>query len=373
MDAVSDFSRDRTYARVTLSLLFLFSLTGNASANAGTPLIITSALHLLFGNLLLGIFEGCLLKDFFASGQRWVIPVMILANYASAWSAAALMNATYWDTDFLNLDNVRWFFLAMIVVAWVFTIVMEWPFIWLCFRGEIGAWKRSLQVSLKIQSISYVVMMVVYWYVSDTSLLSGTTVAKPSDFQLPDGIEIYYIAPEDGDVYRRSISGEAPEKVSDLNSKSYWDRLFVTPMTDGMQTDLKALLSTPERKIDLASGLAVRNVPSADKPREERDTWFKVGDADKLAVPVESEWGFETGFWGAEGLVAKNRKRGKRIELSLETPFVTWYARNAVHIAGDLVLFQLGTNQICVFHPATRRIAKLWNGQGFVAVIPRKE
>lgn len=86
---------------------------------------------------------------------------------------------------------------------------------------------------------------------------------------------------------------------------------------------------------------------------------------------AESEWEFKTGFWGAEGLVATNRKNGDTVGLSLETPFVTWSARNAVHIANDLVLFQLGANQICVFDPATRRIAKLWHGRGFVAVIPR--
>ncbi|RYD63923.1 MAG: hypothetical protein EOP84_33180 [Verrucomicrobiaceae bacterium] len=74
-----------------------------------------------------------------------------------------------------------------------------------------------------------------------------------------------------------------------------------------------------------------------------------------------------------EGLEARNLKSGEEVHLSMETPFCAWYARNAVHLPGDLVLFQLGENQICVFDPVTRRIALLWHGRGFVVVVPREE
>jgi hypothetical protein len=372
VDSVPDFSRYGTRLRVLMSLLLLFSLTGNASANAGTPLIWTGMLHLFFGNLMIGVFEGHLLAGFFRLRQQRAVFIMILANYASAWSAVGLMTAGWWDEDLLNLDNVRWVFCAMIATAWALTVVIEWPFVWFCFRGEPKAWRRSLKASLLVQTISYVVMMAWYWFVSGTSLLTGATMVKQSDFHLPDQMEIYYIDPADGDVYRRAASGGEREKVFDMNSNSSWDQLFVTPMTDDRHTDLKARLVRSEPAIDLASGLAVRDLPSADRPKD-RDMWFNFGKAAKLAVPAESEWEFETGFWGSEGLEATNRKRGHTVGLSLETPFVIWHARNAVHLANDLVLFQLGTNQICVFDPATRRIARLWYGRGFVAVIPRKE
>jgi hypothetical protein len=372
MTSMPVFSPHRIHDRVLLSLLLLFSLTGTASANAGTPLIWTGMIHLLFGNLIIGVFEGRLLTGCFQLRQRRTIPVMILANYASAWSAMGLMNAGWWDGDFLDLDNLRWTFCAMIAAAWAFTVVLEWPFIWFCFRGEPRARSRSMKASLLVQTISYVLMMAWYWFVSGTSLLTGVTIVAPSDFLLPDQMEIYYIDPTDGDVYRRMVSDVGPEKVFDLNSVSGAYQLFVTPMTDDGYTDLKATPGDPERIINVASRIAARDVFVTDRPQE-RSAWFKFGKAAKLAAPADSDWQFETGFWAAQGLVAKNRKLGRNIRVSLETPFAMWYARNAFHIANDLVLFQLGNNQICVFDPATKRIAMLWNGRGFVAVIPKKE
>lgn len=256
----------RTQAGVLLSLLLLFSLTGTASANAGTPLMWTGMFHLLFGNFIIGMFEGRLLTGCFQLRQRKTIPVMILANYVSAWSALGLMQAGWWDEDFVDLDNLRWMFCAMIAAAWALTVVLEWPFIWFCFRGEPGAWKKSMKASLLVQTISYVVMMAWYWFVSGTSLLTGVTIVKPSDFNLPDQVEICYIDPADGGVHRRQISGGKAEKVFDLNSDSLGDQLFVTPMTDDGHADLKATSGDPEKVIDVASKLAVSDFSPTDKP-----------------------------------------------------------------------------------------------------------
>jgi hypothetical protein len=54
----------------------------------------------------------------------------------------------------------------------------------------------------------------------------------------------------------------------------------------------------------------------------------------------------------------------------LKTPFVAWNVRNATHLPGNIVLFQLGENQVWVFDPDSRKVALLTHGTGPVAVIP---
>jgi hypothetical protein len=55
-------------------------------ADAGTPLMWTSMLHLLVGNALIGVGEGLLLVRLFKTSANWTIPVMMAANYFSAWT-----------------------------------------------------------------------------------------------------------------------------------------------------------------------------------------------------------------------------------------------------------------------------------------------
>lgn len=370
MKAAPDFRNDRILIRIWLPLLLLFSITGNASANAGTPLILSGAFHLLLGNLMIGICEGMLLSTFFGANVGRTFPTMILANYVSAWTAVGLLGLSAGWRNAMDLDNFRAIFCAMVAAAWVFTILLEWPFIRFCFRSTPNPWRKSLGASLVIQTVTYVLMMAWYWLVSGTSLLTGVTVVNPEDFKLPPSVEIYYIDPADGDAYRRPISGGVSEKVSNLDSKGWGEMLFATAPVDG-HTSLRAAMLNPTRSIEVIGRLPVTEA-TAQERNTSIGTWFNFGKALKLGSPGE-KWEFASGLWGAEGLHAKNRTSGETVRVSLETPFLIWYARNAVHLPGDLVLFQLGENQICVFDPATRRIARLWHGRGFVAVIPRNQ
>lgn len=355
-----------------MSLLFLGILTGNVCANAGTPLIITGGLYLLLGNFFIGIFEGFLLIRIFHIRKFSPIPVMVLANYASAWAAVGLSGMGYPGTDVIDIANVRTWFLVLMVAAWLFTVFVEWPFIRYCFRGEQRAWRRSFTASLVIQSVSYLIMIGLFWTVSGTSLLTSVTVVDPAELPLPTSVNIYYINPTDGGVYRRPIRGGGANKVFDLNSRSRYDQLFAVPDAgDGTHAALLARMRDPERTVEVLAGLAAK---ADDVPNEHRDTdsWFNFGHAAGLGVTENEKWKFETGFWAAEGLTAVNQGTGEKINVSMETPSCMWYVRNAIQLSSDLVLFQLGEDQICVFDPTKRRISYLWRGRGFTAMIPQQ-
>jgi hypothetical protein len=232
-------------------------------------------------------------------------------------------------------------------------------------------WKKSFKVSLVVQTISYIIMMVVYSIASNASLLTEVEVVKPGEFRFPETIEIFYIDPADGDVYRRSIQGGAAQKIYELNSTSRMDMLSTSPATHAASTELKAWIHSRKESIAIIPDLRVRHIAISEQP-EVTSIGMNDGRSAKLDVPAGTAWDFSTGFGNRGGLSATHRQTNERFEVSMEAPFLVWHARNAVHLPGDLALFQLGENQICVFDPATRRIALLWHARGFVAVIPRK-
>ena len=62
--------------------------------------------------------------------------------------------------------------------------------------------------------------------------------------------------------------------------------------------------------------------------------------------------------WGLlEGLYGTKEGTDSATGFSYETPFGEWAVRNAILLLTDKVLFQLGTDQICVYDPEMGRIA----------------
>jgi hypothetical protein len=96
---------------------------------------------------------------------------------------------------------------------------------------------------------------------------------------------------------------------------------------------------------------------------------FNIGDVSRLGTAGKSGWRFWSGFWALEGLNGENAKDGRRLHLSLETPFLEWYIRNATQLPGDQVVFQLGRDQICILDPDAKKIALLARGWGPIVAI----
>ena len=76
-----------------LLILALALFPSTASANAGTPLMWASMLHLVFGNAIIGLIEGLLLARLFKCSKRKSILTLIAANTALAGAVNASFNA----------------------------------------------------------------------------------------------------------------------------------------------------------------------------------------------------------------------------------------------------------------------------------------
>ena len=341
-------------------------------------------LHLLIGNAVIGIGEGLLLTRFFSVRAYTSVPLMIVANYASAWAGWGMLQTpalrpSPLDALSATLENGWAWFWVLLAAAYVATLVLEWPFVVLCVYRRQGWFRRSVRASLVVQSASYLVLFGWYWLVSPTSLYTQMHIVAPSALALPENVVVYYFSADGGDVYKRRVSGGAAEKICELGSHLGDDRLLVRRNdADEKLWDLVARVD-PDRcpgggLVAVLTGLAVEAAPES-RFESDPDSWegtrYNFGDAPRLGSAA-GEWDFEAGFWSVQGLTAVRRKSDERVQFAFATPFGEWFVRNAIALPTDKVLFQLGADQICAFDPATRRVALLWRGRGAVAVIEHR-
>lgn len=361
-----------------LVVVGLVALPQQAAANAGTPLMWASTIHLVIGNALVGLLEGLLLGWWFHVPRAKAVRAMIVANYASAWIGGFFIRGAMVEAFAMDLTNGWQWFWVMVVVTFCLTLILEWPFIAWRFRGAQDWLNRSVRASLVVQSSSYLLLFGWYWMASGTSLYTKMHVVASEDLALPESVLVYFIASSDGNVYRRGVTSGDEEKIYDLHSKDDNDRLFVRPSAlDTNRWDLMARLETGDRRnpsfVEVLTNLHVQAAPdwrsTHTDPPDYEGTWFSFGKVQGLGSATNSQWEFWAGFWPNQGLRAFQKETGTRVRFSYETPFGAWTVRNAVHLPTDKVLFQLGDDQICGFDPVERRVALLWHGRGPVPVI----
>jgi hypothetical protein len=361
-----------------LVLLIAGSVTSAPSvalANAGTPLMWATALHLLIGNACIGILEGVLLSRLFRIPVGPAIFLMIPANYFSAWIGLVALSTHLLRQFNVTLYNVQYVVWGMIAIAYVATLVIEWPFVLLCFWGTENWLRRSLKASLVVQSISYVLLFGWYGMASVSSLFNELTVVPLDQLAMPSDIRMYYIADEDGDVYSMELGSRERTKVYDLDSRDDSDCLSFdkTSSPTGFHK-IVALLKPKDRRQDEVLDIGV-TVPDRDCPKspmgwplmDARHPGPSQGTALKLGAASDSPWIFKAGYWPLLGLSGENSTTGEHVRFAVEMPYVQWNVRHATQLPSELVLFQLGRRQICVLDFRARKVAVLCFGRGPLA------
>jgi hypothetical protein len=213
--------------RIWLSVIVLALCPAVACANAGTPLMWASAFHLLIGNAVIGIGEGLILALLFRQKLALCIVVMLVANYFSAWIGTVFLIPLIWRTITPDLYSAwRWLW-CMVVVAYGFTLLLEWPFVALCLRKCNGWFRKSAWASLLVQSASYLAIFGLYWAASGTSLLTDVDLVQPSALSLPKGAMLYYIDETNNGVYLRDFDRGDARKVYVLEPSDGWATLLL--------------------------------------------------------------------------------------------------------------------------------------------------
>jgi hypothetical protein len=203
---------------------------------------------------------------------------VILAR-TSAWFGLSWLQSQFTQSLDLELYNAwRWVWI-MVGVSYLITLVLEWPFVALCFLRQRAWFRRSLIGCLLIQTISYVFLFGWYWGASGKSLYTQGVIVPPSEFALPSGGVVYYIGEEDGNVHCFDFDTRQARQVFQLGSTNLEDRLVVLPsQLDGGPYGISARLETASDEPvlrEVMGGLRDEQVAV----EEERDgkidgTWF---------------------------------------------------------------------------------------------------
>lgn len=337
----------------------------SALADVGTPLVWASAFHLFLGNAIIGLFEGWLLARFFELSKRRCVGFLIPANYFSAWIGMMLMSFLFnrFATDIYSGLRVTW---LLVAASYLLTLIVEWPFVALCFRGTQHWFIGSIKGSLLVQSASYVLLFGGYWLLSGTSLYTNMNVVLPDKISAPRGVVMFFIASSDGDVYRSELGSFTDTKVADLNSTNHWeDHLELKEsQVDGNYWDLAAVLERRQTVVLLPHISSIRQIaPEQAHRTSQYGGWgmapFQVGTA------TNSNWRFGWANWPDVGMWGRNGSHTVRIAFGI--PFGGWSPYRVIHLPDDKVLLQLDDNQICLVDVPDRKIALIKNGYGVLA------
>ncbi len=363
-------------------LPLLLTLSGHSSiptalANAGTPLMWASMFHMVFGNAIIGVGEGLLLARTYSCSKRRCVFILILANYLSAWIGYSLLVAPLVAIPDLSIENIRLWFLLFVFAAFLLTLLIELPFFWMAVRLRKLSFIRVLTATLLIHSVSYSLLFCWSWLVSRTSMMTRLEVVSADELDIPESYDLYFISRDGHHVLRVPLNSLAsPEEILPVTAHDRNDRLAARSRDDS-GFDLVIHLASDEiekQEEKLLIESFSDRAPIEPKYSEGYShhwlgTWSSFGSVPSIAS--RPEWEFRTGFWAAEGITATMSSSGREVHFSLETPFAAWATRNAVHLEGDFVLFQLGADQVCVLHPGTRKIALVARGKGPIAALSR--
>lgn len=363
-----------------LTLVLLISTPATVAANMGTPLMWASMLHLYIGNTIIGIIEGLVIARVFRTGHFRSVCLLIAANYFSAWLGVFVTGAVSSHLQ-IDLYNFKAILAAMVLGTYFFTLIVEWPFVAFCFRRTAGWIRRSLLANLLAQSVTYLLLLAWYGLASGTSFITSTNIVSLSDLRLPEKVYCHYISAEDGDVYSRNLSSANEKKIFHLNSSHSWDRLFARPV-EGNPEQLEIVASTEGNDrlhpsfsvVESLEGQGPHYTTTGVPPlsHETISIYIGIGEAPRLGSAQVSEWCVSTGSWSIDDMHGINNKTGQKFRFYLETPFLNWPISDAVHLPQDMILFQLGRDQICLLEIETRRIALVTRGWGPVAVLVKK-
>lgn len=358
--------------KITVVISLFAALPCIARADVGTPLVWAGAFHMILGNALIGLGEGYILARVFKLALRRCLWLLVIANYFSAWLGTFIVDAlsSWWTLDIYNALRVS---LELIFITYVFTLILEWPFVALAFKGT-GRWfSRSIKASLLIQTLSYLVLFGGYWLVSGKTLYTEMAIIPPEQVRLPENVQIFYIADTDGHVHQCSRthsdtnifslgftnvadSLRLQESKGDTNS---WDLVATrgwSHETDEALIVIPGIINGPPK-----SALVTRQYWLTQQ-------YWGWGTAPQIGSATNSPWHFGWSHWTDLGFWGRNRTTGEHLSVSYGTPVMGWHVWRVIQLPEDKVLFQLGDNQLCILDIATKRVGILARGHGPVAI-----
>jgi hypothetical protein len=328
-------------------------------------------LHMFFGNLIIGIGEGLILALLFKVGKLKSVLLLVAANYFSAWAGTFILHLLIVPALHLDIYNVLLFLWLLVIFTYLMTLVLEFPFVALVFRKDAKWFSKAVKGSLIIQTISYAVLFGWYWLASDASLVTDTEIVNPSEITLPGDVVIYYISPDHDKVYMRNLDEPGPSVIYEHRDNKLIGLILFASKSDPNRVDLEVSVETAgeDHSVVIKPAFVSRTSAPLNKTDglSHQEAWRFVGNGLKLGDAIQSKWEFRllplSGVWG------RQVHTDKVFHLYFETFLEHWFIRSAILLPGDIMLFQLGGDQICAYDIDGNKLALIARGDQPIAVL----
>jgi hypothetical protein len=340
-------------------------------ADAGTPLVWAGLAHLLVGNFAIGIGEGLLIAWLFKTDRNKTTSLSVLANYFSAFCGMFFVSWLAADKVRPNLYQAPCVLISAAVATYLLSIILEWPFIAVCFKKRVNWFSSSWKASFIAQTASYALLVPYYLTYSNISLFTLTHLDASYSQWADKKAVIFYISNSDNHVYRIDLSGTQPQLASTVTIAEKRSKLFLKEAADGNKYDLYAVefgFDLDRQTKILENVWAKASAPVCDIYQSYQSAREHVrGPIPDLRPENEKNWTVSTQFNAIDGLTFENTNTGKRFRLALETIFFGWGLRCATILPGDQIVFEAG-DQVCILDRPTMKLAAVANGRGPVAL-----
>jgi len=229
----------------------------------------------------------------------------------------------------------------------------------------------SLKASVIAQLASYMILFLIYAHISDISLITSVKKVTPKYFSENGAYYIYYISSDKHTIRKMNLAGEKSLDVATYPDK-YFDSLYLQRSNNVNKWSLTGRYANTQgsykyRDISLLNNVLTKTYTQSEEevhsPYKAPSSFMNYGDGICLN---KCEMTAETGFWSNKGLNMFSSDGDRVSHLALETPFLSWYSRNATVLSKERIVYQL--NDQIVLYDNKRKVIGLLS-RGFSPVV----
>lgn len=319
----------------TLILGMIILLPQMIIANAGTPLMWVQMIHLVFGNLVLGIIEGLILKFAFKTKLPRAVVLMILANYVS-WIIGTVL-ISYFQNTLINktfeLEYVYKAWIVSIILLYFVTVLIEAPFIFWIYRREVN-FKKSLTNSFLINVLTYTGMIAIYLHSSGFNIFTDIKIDQ-SLLDNRNEKHIFYILSSDSKVYSYRLADKKMELLIPITSEYKYPRFELNYANDSLTINLGIEQNNTQKQIIDSNFCSVTD--SIYYGNFNYSWWQPTSDFRDIN---DRTWDAYAGDWAIQGL--RIRKEGEiKEKYAFEVPWMMWSISEIAIINNHELIFKI--------------------------------
>jgi hypothetical protein len=333
--------------------MLITNLCANVVIN---PAEVGMGIHFIALNLAIGILEGLCLGFLFKLPKWKTIGWMVLANYASSWIGGPFLQKII-STD-IEPSQVGRYIITIIIAAYLLTLLLEFPFVYLACKSKLSRWEISIWGSLVIQTVSYS-LLVAFWYypLCSMSILKSVDWVNTTEFIKNTNAVMYYIDSTGKNVHRMNLDGTNNAPIITSGNSVIEELTFEY----NKETKTADIVAVSNKNYTVIS--SVLNEVEYEIRNNDRFRWSD--SPEDLRNTEERSWDV---FGSVYVIRIINSSTGQKINLRLNIPFLDWQVFWLTILPCDEMVFQFGS-RICLYSRPENKMIILAKGSSPVVFL----